>query len=351
MRTERRLGSAVLTQSVLFVNTSSFMGGAEESLVGILQNLPPSLRCRVGLLSASIEMRDIVKPLHLQDNTLIAPSHSLVQISKLASRYDAIVIFSLDALRLLPILKILRKRTILDLHDWLPRRIGKLKLALAAALVDQVVAVSASCSTQLGAYKSRTRVMHRTIGDASRVPQHIRTDSGTDVTIGLIGRVDRDKNIELGVEAVTRVKGAKLIIRGVPSVSHDYAARLQEKSRGLLAERVEWQGQVKTEQVLDGIDILLVCRSDEPLGRTVLIAQAAGVPCVVPNRGGSSELVKDGMDGLHYEAGNPESLAAALTELSRGDTYHRLSRGAKASSESRLSLPGYALAYYDLCSA
>jgi glycosyltransferase involved in cell wall biosynthesis len=48
------------------------------------------------------------------------------------------------------------------------------------------------------------------------------------------------------------------------------------------------------------------------MGRTVLEAMDFGVPVVVPDEGGSAELVQDGLTGLKYKANDPVSLAEVL---------------------------------------
>ena len=65
------------------------------------------------------------------------------------------------------------------------------------------------------------------------------------------------------------------------------------------------------------------------MGRTAVEAQLRGMPVIVPDSGGSSELVDDGVTGVTFEAGSAESLAEAYERLA-GDAALRAEIGAQA---------------------
>ena len=96
------------------------------------------------------------------------------------------------------------------------------------------------------------------------------------------------------------------------------------------------------------LDVLVVANASEPLGRTVIEAQLAGVVVVVPDRGGAFELVKPRITGLCYVADDASSLAALLHEVLgdprlRSELTHRGRQAAIATSDPDL----YAAAYVD----
>lgn len=66
----------------------------------------------------------------------------------------------------------------------------------------------------------------------------------------------------------------------------------------------------------------------ETASLVVLESLAAGIPCVVPSLSAATSWVEHGVNGLHFEAGNPESLAEALELLKDDERVQKLSQAA-----------------------
>ncbi|HEV3112092.1 MAG TPA: glycosyltransferase family 4 protein [Candidatus Binataceae bacterium] len=64
-------------------------------------------------------------------------------------------------------------------------------------------------------------------------------------------------------------------------------------------------------------DLLVHLCPAEPFGLAILEAMAAGVPALVPDRGGAGDLVEDGVNGFRFHANDSGALAARLIELSQ----------------------------------
>ena len=62
-------------------------------------------------------------------------------------------------------------------------------------------------------------------------------------------------------------------------------------------------------------DVVLSCCPIEGLGRSTVEGMLAGKPVVAARGGGNDELVREGLSGLLYEAGNHVDLAARLARL------------------------------------
>lgn len=69
-------------------------------------------------------------------------------------------------------------------------------------------------------------------------------------------------------------------------------------------------------------DIVLMCSKNEAFGRVTMEAMALQKPLIGSNSGGTKELITDGETGLLYEAGNAEQLAEKIEYLA-GHTAER----------------------------
>lgn len=72
----------------------------------------------------------------------------------------------------------------------------------------------------------------------------------------------------------------------------------------------------------------------ETFGLTILEGMAYGLPSIVPPIGGITELVTDGVEGLHIDIANIEQVSQAIVKLSANkDYYNKLSVAAKKKAE------------------
>src|SRR5690606_350138 len=88
-------------------------------------------------------------------------------------------------------------------------------------------------------------------------------------------------------------------------------ARLEALTARLgLGERVCFRGHVQDWSGL--ADVVVSASTDEAFGRSVVEAGAAGLPQIVPDRGGQSELVLNEVTGLVYDTSAPAPLTEAM---------------------------------------
>ena len=85
-----------------------------------------------------------------------------------------------------------------------------------------------------------------------------------------------------------------------------------------------------------------MCSRDEAMGRVTVEAMASGLPVIGHARGGTPELVRDGITGFLYTDG-AEALAARMLELV-GDLSRakRMGRGGAEEASKRFTVEGYA---------
>ncbi|MBU0801785.1 MAG: glycosyltransferase family 4 protein, partial [Alphaproteobacteria bacterium] len=262
------------------------------------------------------------------------------------TEFDAAIFFSLD---LLPVAWTLPRRCLIvcDFHDYLPRRVGRIKLWLLGARVKLFISVSDFTSRQLVPHqRDRSCTLYR----PGPQPQSERPESlSHSRTVGILGRLDRDKNIECVIEALQGVPELDLIIRGASFESNEsYVQELNGLINTLLDGRARILEAGSPDTIYDGLLAVIVARPTEPLGRTILEASSFGIPCVVPHTGGPPELVTHEVDGLIYTANSSESLAKELKRLLSRDFAQALGREARVAAQGRMSPTEYANSYIKL---
>jgi len=91
------------------------------------------------------------------------------------------------------------------------------------------------------------------------------------------------------------------------------------------SRRIHFVGHQPDATSLLGACEIMVMPSNEQEGlcKAVLEAMAQGVPAIVSNVGGPSEIVRDGVEGLLAPPGDAAALAAALQRLTGDDALRR----------------------------
>jgi glycosyltransferase involved in cell wall biosynthesis len=136
-----------------------------------------------------------------------------------------------------------------------------------------------------------------------------------------VGRLTNWKGVETLLLAARQFEGLDVEIVGDgPLWPH-----LVELSAQLgLTERVLFRGRLSAEGVRDAMaraHVLVLTSLYEGLSHTVLEAFAAGLPCIVSDRGGNEEVVKDARNGLVVPAQDVECLAHALRRVAIDDAF------------------------------
>ena len=68
--------------------------------------------------------------------------------------------------------------------------------------------------------------------------------------------------------------------------------------------------------MLNHADIFMSCSTTETCGQSTLQAQACGLPCIIPQSDGGTDIVKDQYNGLLFKPNDPLSAREALIKLS-----------------------------------
>jgi glycosyltransferase involved in cell wall biosynthesis len=138
-------------------------------------------------------------------------------------------------------------------------------------------------------------------------------DAGGPVSLLFVGMLAEYKGVMLLAEAVRRLQRPwRLTVYGDGPDRPRVEALARE-----FPGRVDFRGLVPNPELfarLDGIDALFVhpCLWFEALGRAILEAMAMGIPVLVPDVGGPSSSVADGVTGLHYRHRDAADLARRI---------------------------------------
>jgi glycosyltransferase involved in cell wall biosynthesis len=336
---------------VLFVDHAMALGGAEISLLMLLEGLydaqwEPHLACSGGPLAERAMAQGI--PVHLAPLPRLrrswrAPLDLAVGARALgrtlrAIGADVLVAFSVRAaLYAAPAAALTGTPYIWYRNDlWLggsaPRhrrieRLGKLPLC---ALAARVVANSRA-TAQEQPCKAKLRIVYNGIrvqrfgpgldGRAFREAHGIPLDAPV---LGIVGRLNPVKGQDRFLRVLARVLDAipqawGLVVGGAIFGEDAYADRLLALAQELgLAERVTFTGQVEDPTAaLAATDLFVQPCDPEALGLVNLEAMAMGKTLVGYSQGSLPEIVVDGETGRLTPPGDEEALAQAAIEVLR----------------------------------
>ncbi len=136
--------------------------------------------------------------------------------------------------------------------------------------------------------------------------------------IGYVGQIAAHKGVDLLVDAYCHLRAAdrplQLLLYGDGEQFPHYTRELRRRTAGrsdvIFAGRFD-HSQVR--QVYAGIDLLVVpSRWYENSPNVILEAFANNTPVVVAALGGMAELVDEGTNGLHFQAGSAQALRQVL---------------------------------------
>lgn len=207
--------------------------------------------------------------------------------------------------------------------------------------LDRIVCVSEAVREVLkrdGLEPERLRVVKSAVDPArvaSAAPVDVRARLGLPaearivLAVGaLVGHKGHKHLVEAMPPLVAAVPDVHVVIAGEGPLRGD----LERQARALwIAPRLHMPGQVDDlPGWFHSVDVLSMPSVEEGLGTSVLDGMAAGLPVVATKAGGIPEMIRDGIDGILVEPGDPRALADALSRvLLDPDLRARLSAAAR----------------------
>lgn len=344
--------------TILFLHTTSEIGGSDVSLVRLVEGLDrnrysvivalPSDGPLVGRLK-SAGARVEIMPVMLKLTSRRGASFLL----RFAANYPRAV-RALASLIRRERVSIVHTNTIHNLYGvtaarvarvphvwhfreivWQSRLLRRLELWMARRWSTRIIVTSNAIASMYG---ERDRWPVQLV----RVPNGVEVDRFTpgdgapmrralgvqpdQALIGIVCRLDPWKGVDDFLEAAARVASreprAIFAVVGGPIIGQEpYEAALQEKARALgIAERVRftsWRyGPSDMPDVHRALDILvLASREPEPFGLVVLEAMSTGKPVIATAHGGPLDIIEDGRTGDLVPPGDIDAMAGAILAL------------------------------------
>lgn len=342
----RALGCGV--HGVLFVDPSPALGGAEHSLLLLLEHLDrdrfrPLLATQPGELARAARTRDVVVhelSLPRLRGELGAPGRLLRGAFSLAgiARREGMSLLHANTLRASAYAAAAARRVRRPLL-WHVRDLGipPLHARAMAACAGGVVAVSAAAANAL---PCRASVIPNGVGpdafcgDRREAARRLRERWGLPAEAPLVGQIARlapwkgQRHVLAAAERVLREQpDARFALAGgdVFGDAGDYARELREgvAARGLGAQVLLPGHESDVPAALAALDVLVHASHAEPFGRILVEAAAAGVPVVAFASGGVPEIVVHEETGLLVPDGDEAALAAGILRLVRDPALAR----------------------------
>jgi glycosyltransferase involved in cell wall biosynthesis len=205
-----------------------------------------------------------------------------------------------------------RVRAVIDRREFIRRRLNKLPHIIAPSRTMQQMLLRNGIDPD--------RITHLPYGiDRSQIQRAPGKARGEKLRVGFIGTLAPHKAPHLLIQAARQIPQAPMefLLHGAGPAHSPYPDQLRSMAAG--DPRIQFRGSFQhheISEILSALDVLVVpsiWHENTPL--VVQEAQAAGCAVVASDRGGLSELIRDGIDGLLFPAGDFQSLARQLLRL------------------------------------
>lgn len=338
------------------MNHTSRVSGGEHSLIALLEALPadvdPVIACPEGDLATRLRGRGHeVIPIRGTDGSLrlhptrtsramLEMGQASVQVRRAAAAIDADLVHA-NSIRAgivaTGVAGSAGRPTVVHVRDCLPAGAVSSLTLRAISRADIVIANSAHTRSSLGPALASARVVHNAVDlrrfDAVEFGRgeargRLGLGAGDGPVLAVIAQITpwkaQDDAIRIAQLLRSEHPGLRLLLVG--STKFDSAATRHDNSSYLdslrrLAgagpeELVIFLGEREDiPEILRAVDLLLVPSWEEPFGRTVIEAMAAGVPVVATDNGGPPEIVEEAGCGLTLPPCEPGAWAAEIGRL------------------------------------
>jgi glycosyltransferase involved in cell wall biosynthesis len=206
-----------------------------------------------------------------------------------------------------------RTRVVVVEHLPMPihSRLGRWLKRATARRIAAHIAVGERAAREVETIAGLPRGSIRTLRNGVPRPEPASRERSSPVpVVATVGRLDRQKGIDVLLHAMVEVPHARLVVAGSGPSGEELAALATTLG---IADRVTWTGWVDAPaRVLADCDVFALPSRFEGFPLVVLEAMLVGVPVVATDVGSVAEAVVDGRTGRLVPPEDPVALAAAI---------------------------------------
>jgi glycosyltransferase involved in cell wall biosynthesis len=190
--------------------------------------------------------------------------------------------------------------------------------------MDEVLVPSSSTRNQLiehGLLPGKVRPLPRWVDTDEFTPSRrnpsVLSSSGPSGALNFlfVGRISKEKNLELLADSFTDVINAGFMARLVLVGDGPYRDELEKKLHRFPVLFTGYRHGEDLAEVYASSDVFVFPSTTDTFGNVVLEAQASGIPVIVSDEGGPKELMVPGETGFVVRANDRADLAKTMTHF------------------------------------
>lgn len=343
---------------VLFISHSAKLYGAERSLLLLLKQIDKKIIEPVVILPKYGPLKEEIEKLNMKTYIISCPwwfGKRMLKLVQLPFSFikELYLLFLFGYIFKKESIDVVYTNTIVNFsgaiascvlkkpHIWHIREIipgnpalksiipEKLVFELIYKMSKQVVTISKAVSRQFNMYNYNTDKKFVVVPNAVDFSKSFNSSSQVNINgiekddwiVGVIGSLRKVKSQDDAIYAIgllkDKIPNIKLLLVG--SGNNKYKAYLQKLANSMdLNDKIIFAGyREDVPVILSHCKVVLLPSKEEPFGRVVIEAMAAGLPVIASDSGGPKEIVKDGITGFLVPPGSHTDFAEKILFFSK----------------------------------
>ena len=216
---------------------------------------------------------------------------------------------------------LIKKIPLIYTHHSIKARLNKLTYAIFNLYVDQYVGISEVCSDSLRNSSGRDVITIRNCVDIKKFEGLTRVRKNKELlNVLMVGRINRDKDYLLMIEAVSQLPDVilnrvKVVVAGEgdPEYKNKIFSLVEQKK---LRHKIAFIGnQNNIPALMFEADIFMMTSRTEGLPIALIESIVSGLPSIVTNVGGCPEIVNQYGCGISVEPNDSVKITDAIIKL------------------------------------